>query len=179
MRETGDVRESITRVVPRVLLGGVLLLGFACLVTGIGQRGDVRNAYEVGFGQSGDRCEASVDVHLDVETGEAMSCTNLNTSFGAPFAFSGFTAGQNEEVAALVERLGDGGLSEGEQRRIQDRVDELAATVPAENRPYHYSGLWGTGLALLGGGIIVAGLVLFLLLRRRLESLLGRLPWPR
>lgn len=46
--------------------------------------------------------------------------------------------------------------------------------MPTDQQPYRYSGLWGSGLAWTGGGIIAAGLLLFFTLRRRLESLIAR-----
>jgi hypothetical protein len=172
------MRRTIARVVPRILLGAVLLPGFACLITGIGQSGDVRNAYQVEFGRPGDTCDASVDVHLDVATGEPVTCTGLDIPVGAGVGFAGFTAERNREIASLAARLGEGGLTDAEQRQVQARVDEIAATVPEEDRPYRYSGLWGTGLALLGGAIIAAGVLLFILWRHRIEALVARLPWP-
>jgi hypothetical protein len=170
------MRQRIAEVTPRVLLAGVLLLGIACLITGVAQRGDVHDAYQIEFGRTGHTCNQYLDVHLSSDTGQPLDCTSLDTSFGAGVAFSGFTAEQNEEIAALAKRLGSDGLTGAEQQQIQGRVSQLAATVPKDKQPYHYSGLWGAGLAWTGGGIIAAGLLLFATLRRRLESLIAGTP---
>lgn len=174
------MRRTIAHAAPQVLLAGVLLFGVACLITGCAQRGDVDDSYRVGFAREGDSCNRYLRVYLDTDTGEPLDCTSFEELAFASVAFSGFTSEQNAEIASLAKRLGAGGLTETEQRRIQDRVDAIAATVPAQSRPYHYTGLWGTGLALTGAGIIVAGLVLFFTLRHRLESLINAMlaRWP-
>lgn len=99
---------------------------------------------------------------MSVDTGEAMDCTAYpQFSFGGSTTLPGFTPAQNGEIGDLVKGLAVGGLSEAEQRQIQDRVDEIAVTVPESERPYHYTGLWGTGLAWLGGAILAVSLLLF------------------
>lgn len=170
------LRQAVSRVVPRILLAAALLPGFGCLITGIGQRSDVDNAYRIEFGHEGDTCTESGPLYLSVDTGEAMACTAYpQFPSGGTTTLPGFTPAQNGEIGDLVKQLAAGGLSEAEQRRIQDRVDEIAATVPESERPYHYTGLWGTGLALLGGAIVVVSLLLFGFVRRPLRSwLLGR-----
>ncbi|WIX83524.1 hypothetical protein QRX50_23560 [Amycolatopsis carbonis] len=137
------------------------------------QCSDVDDAYRIEFAHEGDSCDEYLDVHLSIDTGEAMACTSLPLSFGGSLDFPGFTSAQQTEIGALVQRLAADGLAEAEQQRNQSRVDEIAAAVPDSARSYHYTGLWGTGLAWLGGAIVVAALVLFFTLRRRLESWLA------
>ncbi|MGW4488371.1 hypothetical protein ACWEOE_31550 [Amycolatopsis sp. NPDC004368] len=168
-----SLRRTVARFVPKVLLGVALLYGVACLITGGAQRSDVADAYRIGFGHEGAGCDEYVGVHLSVDTGEALSCTASSVSFGAPMGFAGFTPQQDGEIGDLVHQLAADGLTEAEQKRIQTRVDEIAARVPEAKKPYHYTGLWGTGLMWLGGAIIAAALVLFFTLRRRLEAWLA------
>ncbi|WP_326837457.1 hypothetical protein VSH64_21630 [Amycolatopsis rhabdoformis] len=165
-----SLRQAFARFVPRVLLAVALLFGAGLLLTGNAQRSDVANAYRIEFGHEGAECDEYLTVHLSADTGEALACTPSGISFGATQGFPGFTPAQDGEVGALVRRLAPGGLTEAEQQQIQTTVDRLAAGVPEANRPYHYSGLWGTGEMGVGGALVVAAPVLFFTLRRRLES---------
>jgi hypothetical protein len=172
---------SLVRAVPRVLLGAALLPGFACLITGVAQRSDVQDEYRIEFGKVGDTCNRYLGVHIDTATGDAVACRTGDFPAGAGVAFPGFTTEQTHEIVALSARLGADGLDEAEQRQVQARVDAIAATVPDDRHGYHYTGLWGTGLALTGAAVIAAALAAFVALRRRLEAmtarLLRRLPW--
>lgn len=112
--------------------------------------------------QPGDDCGAS-EVTFDVSDGAVLTCKPVGVapiSGGADFP--GFTRTQNEKVTALA-RLGAGGLSAADQQRIQQLVDQYAATVPASRRPdcdkgFSFLPLCGTRLALAGGGALaVAG----------------------
>jgi len=106
-------------------------------------------------GRARTRCHAD-RLELNVEDGTPLFCTT-----GVPAGprkhrgLEGFGGAQNEEVFSLAARLGEDGLSEADQRRISDRVDEIAATLPPVEDERMLPGPTGVrrlmlGLAMLG-----------------------------
>ncbi|MFI5615018.1 hypothetical protein [Amycolatopsis sp. NPDC051903] len=108
-------------------------------------------------------------MHPDEATGQVLACTG---SAESTVTFPGFTYAQNDEVEALARNLGADRLSEADQDRIQQRIDDIVATVPSSARPHHDEGvslgpLWGAGLAWAGGAVLIVGLVGAVVLVRR------------
>lgn len=152
----------------------------AGVFAGIAERHAANHTYVAGFARPGDDCGAA-EVSFDVSDGEVLSCEPYGVTGGLGSGeadFPGFTDRQNQDVTDLALRLGRAGLSRADRRRIQDRVDRYAATVPASRRPHYdegvqyYGPLWGAGLAWAGGGAMVGscvliGLIMFGTRRRR------------
>jgi hypothetical protein len=119
-----------------ILLG---LVGVFAIVGGIVQQHDADNAYVVEFSHPGADCGPGT-VAFDVTNGERLFCGGAGAiPIGNSGRFPGFTDAQNQDVTALAEKLGSGGLSTDEQRQIQQRADQIAATVPSEARRPHDS----------------------------------------
>lgn len=134
--------------------------GVSVLVGLLNQR-EADGVYVVQFNRPGDECGGARQLHLNVTDGKPLACRPGYAGVGG-FARSdlpGFADAQNEEVRALAEKLGSDGLSAAEQRQLQDRVDQISATVPTAERPDRKPGLWGARLAWLGGGMAVAGIL--------------------
>lgn len=150
---------------------GLFAYGGAAVFVGIAEQHAANHTYLAGFAHPGDDCGAA-EVSFDVSDGEVLSCEPRGVSgvIGPDEAdFPGFTDKQNQDVTDLARRLGSGGLSPADRRRIQDRVDRYAATVPASRRPHYdegvrdYGPLWGAGLAWAGAGAVATPFVVLIL----------------
>jgi hypothetical protein len=167
------MRNALARVVPKVLLGGVLLLGIGCVITGFGQRSDVDHAYDITFGEPGNDCDSGDFLYLNTKNGEPLDCTPFKTSLGAG-AVPYFSADDGKRILTTARKLGRDGLSRDDRHRLQHDVDTIAAELPEKDRPYHYSGFWGVRLGGTGIAVIVVGIGLYLSpLRRRAEALIA------
>ncbi|MFJ3102180.1 hypothetical protein [Streptomyces sp. NPDC086835] len=147
---------------------GLAAVGLSFVLVGLLEQRSAADMYEVAFQQVGDECRGGHELHLDIENGAPLDCVPSYVIGGSPRVdLPGFTEAQNDEVAALGGQLGSGGLTDAEQRLVQDRVDKIAATVPAADRPRPDSatvwladaGVWGARRAWLGGGMVVVGIV--------------------
>lgn len=158
----------VPRILPFVVivLGavGLFVFGGSNVLVGIAEQHAANHTYVVDFRHSGDDCGPGA-VTLDVTDGEPLSCEPANLHpISVQVDFPGFPDARNEEIAGLAHRLGRDGLSASEQRRIQRRVDQIAATVPDSRRPHYDEGvsmepLWGAGLAWTGAGAILVSLL--------------------
>ncbi|MGN9793093.1 hypothetical protein ACTMTU_18630 [Streptomyces sp. OZ13] len=147
---------------------GLAAFGLGFVLVGLLEQRSAGDMYQVAFQRVGNACRGGHELHLDIENGEPLDCVPSYVIGGSPRVdLPGFTDAQNDEVAALGGQLGSGGLSDAEQRQIQDRVDKIAATVPAADRPRPDSatvwladaGVWGARRAWLGGGLVAVGVV--------------------
>lgn len=178
-----SLRQSFAWWCPRVLFGALVLVGLNCTITGLAQQADVNGAFDIHFGQPDETCDSGDFLYLNTETGEPLQCrVDDPEGIAVPWAAGDgppgmpyFTEQQDREgVLALARNLGADGLTEAEQEQVQEEVDAIAATLPDEEKPYNYSGLWGATLVFTGLGIILLGIALYRSpLLRRLESLLG------
>lgn len=140
----------------------LVAFGAVSALVGLLNQGEADEVYVVQFKRPGDECGGARQMHLDVTDGKPLACRPGYAGVVGGRASSdlpGFADAQNEQVRALAEELGSGGLSAAEQRQIQDRVDQISATVPTAERPDRKPGLWGARLAWLGGGMVVAGIL--------------------
>lgn len=151
-------------------LGGIGLMatGLPFVLIGVLEQRSAGDMYEVAFQRVGQECSGGHELHLDVDSGTPLDCVPSYFLGGSPRVdLPGFTDAQNDEVAELGERLGGEGLTEAEQRRIQDRVDAFVAAVPDGDRPIPDSatvwpadaGVWGTRRVWLGIGAAVLGVL--------------------
>lgn len=141
-------------------IGSVALfaVGVPMVLIGFAEQGHLDEAYVVGF-VPGAGCDDGHELYLDVEDGAVLDCVPSGVTSGSGrVSLPGFTDAQEEELAALAARFGVDGLAPGERQELQSLVDEFAATVPAEKRPYGDEAVSGTGRVWLGGGMIVAAL---------------------
>jgi hypothetical protein len=139
-----------------VVLGLAVLGGLA--MTGIGgvEVAVYSGRHDVTFARPGDEC-GGVRVTLNIADGTRLWCSAVGpvTPPSDPRGLDGFSEEQNNEVLALAERLGLDGLSEADQRQIQDRVDEIAATVSLEEQKL-IPGPSGVDRVLLGAMMLAA-----------------------
>jgi hypothetical protein len=133
-----------------------------------------KQAYEIVFKTAGSKCTPGDQQYINIRNGAPLTCTPLSWRGSSGVHLPGFTRAQNDEVATLAEELADDWLTDAEQGRIQDRVNEIAAEVPVADRPYQPgSGVWGTRRALLGVGITatpILGVIALRLWRKRRHS---------
>jgi hypothetical protein len=122
-------------------------------------------AYKVEFKLPGERCSPAHQIHLSVSDGRPLPCVRVGSlpSSGNP-TVKGFTEAQTDEVIKLAAALGSDGLSAGEQRRIQDRVDQLVTSVPSAERAQYQAtirlgGMWGSRIAWAAIGALVAAVL--------------------
>ncbi|MGK5553314.1 hypothetical protein ACSNOI_17015 [Actinomadura kijaniata] len=127
-------------------------------LVGIAEKRHADRAYVVGF-VPGDGCGDAHELYLHVDDGKPMDCVAPGMSGSGRVRLPGFTTDQNDQVRTLAQRLGHDGLSAAEQREIQHRVDELAATVPPSKRPYGKQAVSGAGRIWLGAGMALTGLL--------------------
>lgn len=156
-----SLRLLLACLVAIVSVGLVAFGGVSALAGYLDQR-EADRVYVVQFKRPGDECGAARQMHLDVASGEPLSCRPGYAGVIGGYAMDdlpGFTDAQNDEILALAKSLGGDGLSTAEQGQIQDRVDQIAATVPAAERPDRKPGLWGARQAKLGGALALAGVV--------------------
>ncbi|RVX43335.1 hypothetical protein EDD27_6016 [Nonomuraea polychroma] len=140
---------------------GLLMGGGALIIMGGSEMSAEADRYAVQFGNPGDDCNWRAPLHIDIKDGARTYCGRRGaapppwrqsvdtTTFKG---FKGFTDGQRKEVLTLSSQLGSDGLSETEQQQIQNRVDEIAATVsvPPVNEFPGVPGPPGLGRILLG-----------------------------
>lgn len=148
------------------MLAGVALIatGGADVLAGVLDQHGVDQAYVVGFKHPGDAC-GSDGADFDIGNGQPLSCVPSGEEgvIGRLVHLHGFTDAQDDQVGALAERLGAGGVSPGEQREIQGRVNRILASVPPADRAGHGSEFWGIsrevwlGLAMLAAGFLLVG----------------------
>lgn len=143
-----------------VVLGLVVLGGLA--MTGIGgvEVAVYAGRHDVTFARPGDDCGGVVT--LNIEDGTRLWCSAVGpvTPPSDPRGLDGFGEEQNNEVLALAEELGGNGLSEADQRQIQDRVDEIAATLSLEEQKL-IPGPSGVDRVLLGAVMLAAVGIIF------------------
>jgi hypothetical protein len=165
----GEVHMRVLVATLVAIVGvGLAANGLVFVLMGLLEQRSDGDMYEVAFQHVGDECRGGHELHLDIENGAPLDCVPSYVMGGSPrVELPGLTDAQNDEVAALGGQLGSGGLTDAEQRRIQDRVDALAATVPAGDRPRPDSatvwpaeaGVWGARRAWVGGGMVAVGVV--------------------
>ncbi|MFC6879396.1 MULTISPECIES: hypothetical protein [Actinomadura] len=151
------------------LLGtlGVVVFGGIFTLVGYLEQRRAHPPYKIEFVHGRGGCDEG-PVHLNVEDGKQLSCipSRFAGGWGYEGELPGFTAEQTDEVMALSESLGADGLSDADQRQIQQRVDQIAATVPPAQRP-HRPTIWGARRAWLGIGMIAVAITpAWMLLRR-------------
>ncbi len=113
----------------------------------------------VGF-PPGASCDDAHELYLRVEDGSVLRRMPAGASaWLGRVTLPGFTDEQDEQLAELLTRLAPDGLPAAEQREIQQRVDELAAAVPPEARPYGDRRVWGAGQAWPGAGMVVVAII--------------------
>lgn len=140
---------------------GLFAVGVPFVLVGLAEQGHLDDAYVVGF-VPGAGCDDGHELYLRVEDGAVLDCVLSGVTSGSGrVSLPGFTDAQEEELAALAARFGADGLSAGERREIQSRVDAYAAEVPEERRPYGAEVVSGVGRIWLGGGMVLAALLGF------------------
>jgi hypothetical protein len=137
-----------------VVLGLAILGGLAMTVIGGLEVLVYSGRHDVTFARPGDDCGGVVTLNIDDGTRLWCSAVGPVTPPSDPRGLDGFSEEQNNEVLALAEELGGNGLSEAEQRQIQDRVDEIAATLSLEEQKL-IPGPSGVDRVLLGAVILV------------------------
>jgi hypothetical protein len=143
------------------LLGCVALfvIGVPSVLVGIAEQRHVDDAYVVGY-VPGASCDDAHELYLRTEDAAILDCVSAGISFASGrISLPGFTDEQNARVETLKDQLGQDGLSGADRREIQDTVDQLAATVPPDVRPYGDQWVLGAGRAWLGGGMIVVAVL--------------------
>jgi len=90
---------------------------------------------------------------VDVDNGDPLYCQRRGIP--APFGESavdlpGFDDQQNQQVLDLSKDLGADGFSDAGRTHLQDKVDQITASLPPGRRPYHRPFLWGGGLGVFG-----------------------------
>lgn len=139
------------------VLGGLAMAGIGGLEVAV-----YSDRHDVTFARPGDDCGGVMA--LNVEDGTRLWCSEVGP-VAPPVdpldarGLDGFSRAQNNEVLALAERLGRNGLSEADQRQIQDRVDEIVATLSLEEQKL-IPGPSGVDRVLLGAVMLaVVGLI--------------------
>ncbi|HEX3788812.1 MAG TPA: hypothetical protein VHW44_13185 [Pseudonocardiaceae bacterium] len=160
---------DLTRVL--ILTAGVLcsiglfIAGLAFVFTGIEEQHVGDTSYVITFGHPGTDCDNPEAVLVDVDNGQPLFCAAEVSGVGSPInqtvLVPGFTRAQDDEITQLAGSLGANGLSVAAQHQIQDRVNQIAATVPPADRPGHGAFLWGTRRAWIGGSMILVGILGF------------------
>ncbi len=152
----------------------LIVAGGTGVVLGIVEQAEAGDLYEVHFAEDGDSCSGS-GVYFAEFDGAPLDCGPVA---GRPLsvhpAFPGFGPEQNTAVEDLAHDLGrDGsGLTADDERRIQEEVDRLAASLPEASRPRHgrevlFDSWWGADLAWSAGAVgLAAGAGFFLVIRR-------------
>jgi len=153
---------------PRFVLSAFVALGYLALfalgipnaIAGFGDQGVANHTYRVELQHSHDDCHPQ-GLHLDLDNGQLLQCTPYGgPTYATRPDLPGFTGAQNDEILALSMKLGAGGLTVAEGHQIQDRIDQIVATVP----PVHHSWFWGARRGWLGVAMFIvgaAGLYLF------------------
>jgi len=147
---------------------GLFSVGATSVLVGIAEEGTDDHVYDVVFVRDVEPCDEN-ELYLSIEDGEALSC-GVGLSMATRVDLPGFTEAQNDEVGELADQLGIDGLTGAEQHQIQDRVDELLATVPRARRGDYHPGIWGARRAWLGLSMVLAsvlGMALALILGTR------------
>jgi hypothetical protein len=147
------------------VLVGVVMIGAGLVAVIFGGAGGADTSYVADFGRPGEDC-GPARVHFDRYNGKVLRCA---PGGGASVSFPGFTEAQNKQIEALAEELGADILSEADEVQIQQRIDEIAVTVPESARPQPagLGPLRGAGLAWTGGALIAVGLAGVVLASRR------------
>ena len=144
----------------------VFVAGLFALLFGSADQHAANRTYIAYFGSAGDECEARV--HFDKATGQVLDCAGSDFTVKRP----GFTKAQNAEIEALAKELGADSfmLDESDQVRIQQRIDDIAATLPESVRrdgALSLGPLWGADLAWTGVAAIVLSLLGMVMPSRR------------
>ena len=147
MRVLGTVLQVVMIVVASVgLIGG----GFGAALWGFSDQNAARYTYKVGFKHPGDDC-GNHDLSVDLADGVPLKC-------GAPGVvpyddpevdLHGFDDEQNAEVLTLSKQLGAEGFTPAEREQLQNRVDQIVASLPPDRLPQH-PWLWGWKIGVLG-----------------------------
>jgi hypothetical protein len=164
--------KVLLAILANVALLAAFVFGVVGLIAGIAEQHAANNTYVVTLATPGDDCGANT-VAFDA-SGNVLSCTTVGLpSTDSVASFPGFTDAQDQQITDLAQRLGaDGGLSDAGLAQIQQQVDKIAATVPADKKPHYDEGvsvepLWGAWLAVVGGVLLASSLVIFRLMIRR------------
>jgi hypothetical protein len=152
---------------------GAAVFGFACLAGGLAEAYADSQTYVVAFGYPGQECDRD-KVTFSTADGKVLACRSNGVTPMRPVAaeFPGFSRGQDEAVMAYATQLGQDGVTLDERDQIQQRVNQIAATVPAANRPHDSSEmrvgpLRAGALAWTGAGLLVVVTVICLVAARR------------
>ncbi|MFB6720413.1 hypothetical protein ACFCV3_09650 [Kribbella sp. NPDC056345] len=134
---------------------GLALGSFMLVLYGFVEQYAAHYTYVVGFKKPGDGC-GNNKLSVSRVTGEPLVCGVV----GSPGRLPGFTDEQNAEVIALSKELGADGFQPGEREQVQQRVDQIVASLPPDRLPQH-PWLWGWKLGVIGlaGAAVVAGVV--------------------
>lgn len=131
-----------------ILISGGLVAGVLLCLTGIGIWSDGEDAYKVEFAKPEGSCGSTgSDLYINIEDGRPLGCVSSSVHlpvYDPSFYPTGFSSSQIQEVLQLSERLGAGGLSDADQEKIQNRMDAIAASLPADDRPWEDK--WGPRL---------------------------------
>lgn len=154
-----------------IALFGVPLFAVISVIIGISEQVKYDHTYEVKFNVSGQECDPGT-VTFSMTDGSVLDCGLKGTVPMGPVDadFPGFSKAQDQAVMALAKQLGEDRIQEDDAGRIQERVDQIAGTLPAGSRPSYHEGmrigpLWGRSLAYAGGGLIAAILLALVVLR--------------
>jgi hypothetical protein len=136
------------------------IAGIAAVFVGTADQYAANSTYVADFASHGDGC-GPYEVHFDEDGGGVLACVG---SAESSVDFPGFTDAQNDEIESLALTLGEDGLSDADQERIQQRIDDFAATVPDSDRPRFDASvsigpLRGAGLAWTGGAALLFGVL--------------------
>jgi hypothetical protein len=157
--------KVLVLVLALLVVIGAVGVGLAFVLDGIGEQHAGDNAYTITFGHPGGDCADPEAVIIDVDNGQPLFCAAVGGGVGPPInqivAVPGFSDDQNREITELAESLGAHGLSATAQGQIQDRMNQLAATLAPADRPGHGAVLWGSVRAWTGAGLIIVGIVGF------------------
>jgi hypothetical protein len=140
---------------------GLGLYGFFEILDGQFEQRNIEHMYEVVFvdDRSDDCAEGRRDLYVSTTDGAIMQCApSWMSAVYARADLHGLDDDQNSQVGDLVEELGRGGLTEGEQAQIQHLVDGFVATVPEDERLYRDQWVYGTARIWYGAAMIVAGI---------------------
>lgn len=156
-----DVLRALLVLLAPFAFIGLSLYGSFEILDGQSEQRNIENMYEVVFvDDPGDDCaEGRRDLYVSTTDGAIMQCIpSWMTRVYASADLHGFTDDQNSQVGDLVEELGRGGLTEGEQAQIQHVVDGFAAAVPEDERLYRDQWVYGTARIWYGAAMIATGI---------------------
>jgi hypothetical protein len=144
---------------------GLIIIGLVFVLDGIDEQRMSDHTYTITFGHPGDDCDNPEAVMVDADNGQPLFCAAQGNGVGPPInqvvAVPGFSTAQNREITQMAESLGAHRLSVAAQHQIQDRMNQIAATLPPAGRPDHGAALWGTRRSWTGAGVALVGILSF------------------